>query len=95
MPFIVLVINYMQKSYEYWAKKYIKVNFIDLNLNMTIDGYDRNTETRWLVAKLLLARKENKNYILIYTPNERKDIVKTLLEVDARIRNIVNTIEIE
>ena len=79
----------MHKSYENIARKYIHMNYIDLNINQD------DTQLRWINTKLLLAKKEDNDFIIVYTPDERQDIAETLLQVDSRIRNIVDTIVIQ
>ena len=87
---ISLLINYSndEKTIMKWRQKYFGINISSLNglsyKDMTFISY-----------KFLTARKENKYYVLIYTPDERADICDILHQVDARIRNLVNTIEIE
>lgn len=86
---IILLINYTQPDsiIEKWKQKYLDINIVNLNIQT-------DTTNRFLSYKLLASRKENKDYLLTYTPDERKDIALQLYDIDTRIRNMIDTIEI-
>ena len=90
MVIISLLINYSndEETIMKWKQKYFGINISSLN------GLSYKDIT-FLSYKLLTARKENKDYVIIYTPILRTDICDILKQIDVRIRNIVNTIEIE